>query len=97
MLLKIIQRVTTFLVSGQITLGLDLLYESLDDFLCEHRFGELNETLGVIDVKKSPLHLLIGLLVTTSRAKDKLPNRKIFYRGVLEYLGNEDGLLDDLE
>jgi hypothetical protein len=56
-------------------LGMDLLFDNVDEMLCDGKFKEVDDLLETMDLSILNTTLLIGLLSITSAAKNKLKNR----------------------
>lgn len=61
--------------------ALDIIFDKIDDWLCEGKFDECDEFLGRLKVEIVPTLLLIGILTITYAAHDHLANRpRVFNR-----------------
>ena len=60
-----------------VTDSLDIIYDRLDDLLCENKFAECDDFLVRVaaEPERSPLSALVGVLTVTLGASKKLPNR----------------------
>lgn len=60
-----------------VTDSLDIIYDRLDDLLCENKFDECDDFLLRVaaEPERSPLSALVGVLTVTLAASKKLPHR----------------------
>jgi hypothetical protein len=60
-----------------VTDSLDIIYDRLDDLLCENKFDECDDFLVRVaaEPERSPLSALVGVLTVTLAASKKLPHR----------------------
>lgn len=60
-----------------VTDSLDIIYDRLDDLLCDNKFDECDDFLVRVaaEPERSPLSALIGVLTVTLAASKKLPHR----------------------
>lgn len=86
---------------GRIDTALDLIYDKIDDLFHARKFEEVDSLLGKIDIRNSPLDILLGYLTATLPAKSRLPSRAKFFHDVEAFLREtgrmEEGLLSGLE
>lgn len=55
--------------------ALDVIFDKIDDWLCEGKFDECNQFLGRLNVEETPTVLLLGVLTITYAADKYLENR----------------------
>jgi len=60
--------------------ALDIIFNEVDDRLCDGKFDEVNEILQVVDIEDTSVRLLIGYLTITLAAHKKLPYRPTFFQ-----------------
>jgi len=81
--------------------ALDLIYDSVDELLCEGKFELLNSILSHTSVNTLSVDLHLAILTATLPAISRLPSRPRFFdevEQVLRYRGEfEEGLLSGLE
>jgi hypothetical protein len=60
-----------------VTDSLDIIYDQLDELLCDKRFEECDEFLASVaaEPERSPISTLVGVLTMTLPALKRLPNR----------------------
>ena len=81
--------------------ALDMLYDSIDQFMRDGRFAELNTLVESVDVESYSDDILLGLLTSTLPARTKLPSRKHVFQKIKKTLKRrndyEEGMLAGLE
>ena len=85
-----------------VTDSLDIIYDRLDDLLCENKFAECDDFLVRIadEPERSPLAALVGILTVTLAAAKKLPHRtrlrEVVHKRLLAAGQNADAALKGL-
>ncbi len=96
-----IERANRLDVSGRTDAALDLLYDSVDEFLCRGELAKLNSYLSCVVAADLTINILIGLLTATLPARSRLPARRALFMEVDAELRRrnefEEGLLTGLE
>lgn len=86
---------------GSIQAALDIIYDYVDELLCNGEFSKLDEELSAVDTKDISVDILIGILTATLPAKNKLLSREHLFKSVKQVLivrgEYEDDLLLGLE
>ncbi len=62
--------------------ALDLLFETMDEFMWDGRFDVVDKLLQGFDINKCSLTLAVGMLSITLAAKDELPSRAALWDAV---------------
>jgi len=66
---------------GETAAALDVVFDRIDDWLCEGKFEECDKFLGRLKVEETPTRLLLAILTVTYAAFDRLENRdEVFKR-----------------
>lgn len=60
----------------------DLLFERIDDLLCDELFQDADNTIRTIDVGRLDSYALVGLLSVTYAARRELPSRAPMVRRI---------------
>jgi len=89
-----VQALVAFARTGDIDSGLELMFDSLDDQICDGQFMDANRTLRLVNVQQLPVEFLIGLLTVTLRDKDKLTHRPSFFNEVSALLVGRMGQVE---
>ncbi len=71
---------------GKTDAALDLLYDTLDDLLLDHRYAECEKYLRDIDPEELPNAVLVGLLTITFAARNFLRERSSAYGRIAKKL-----------
>lgn len=85
-----------------VTDSLDIIYDQLDDLLCENKFTECDDFLVRVaeEPGRSPLAALVGVLTVTLAAAKKLPHRthlrEVVHKRLLAAGQNADAALKGL-
>jgi hypothetical protein len=86
---------------GQIDAALDLIYDRIDTFLINHKFGDVDSILKHVNAEQFSVDILLGLLTSTLPARTQLPARGAFFEKVEREITKrgewEEGLLTGLE
>lgn len=72
------ERVYQLAACGKKEEALDLIFQGVDKFLCEHRFCEVDALLGHVDLSRLDTSLIVGFLNATLPARQHLPGRAAF-------------------
>lgn len=71
--------------------AIDVTFKYVNTLLIEGRFDVCDEILLQLDLRKLSPALMIAFLTITAPAKDKLPNRPLFYSRVWQALQAKKG------
>jgi hypothetical protein len=71
---------------GNTEAALDLLFKTIDSWLCAGKFDECNTFLRLVDIERLNVTLMVGVLATTLSAKNKLPDRVALVEKIEGYL-----------
>ncbi|MBI3463237.1 MAG: hypothetical protein HY000_09285 [Planctomycetes bacterium] len=86
---------------GRTDAALDLIYDSVDEFLRTSEFERLDLILANVAVAKLSVDILLGILTATLPAKSRLPSRAKLFKCIEQELKTrgryEQGLLIGLE
>lgn len=78
---RLFQEIITLENSGQLIPALDIIFDTIDDMLIAQQFDEVDIILDTAHRLDLSHDLILGFLVITLPAKDKLKNRvKLFTR-----------------
>lgn len=81
---------------GQTDAGLDVIYNTVDDFLCREQFDALDSILASIRAHDLSTDILLGILTATLPADNRLASRQEMYRSaknVLKERGEDEETL----
>lgn len=68
--------------------AMNLVYDTMDDLLCENKFAECNSILQETDISSTSIDILVALLIITAAAKSRIPYRSEFLNKVSDELIN---------
>lgn len=76
---KYLEEIYELAAEGFIEEATDLIFDGIDDLLCESSFLTVDEILQKVEVSKLPTTLMRSFLTITVAAKDLLPSRPKLY------------------
>lgn len=81
--------------------SMGMAYDFIDDLLVLNQFHQVNDILNMFPLESCSSSLLVAILTSTKKAKDKIPSRRSFFNRAKQSLEQSkkltDGLLTGLE
>lgn len=87
---EILQKALNLAGTDKASLGIDLIYDQVNDMLVTGNFAAVNDLLDNAHVHNSSIDMLLALLTVTLPAKSKLTARESFFQYVKKWSSETD-------